>query len=266
MEDNNVIPLHDARTGVMRTVAFMSGKGSNIVKLLDVQKAMNASGGCPYEIVGLFSDTEQSNARVIAGEFDLPVFVNDLEAFCAKYERPVKDMETRALYDSITRRTLHHLDAHAIVLGGYMRKVTQPLLSHYTLINVHPADLSKVDAAGKRIYTGDKAVAKSLLAGERELRSTVHLVNKDVDQGPILMISDSVNVQEDVSAFGDEVFLKERADHYQVLLKEKGDLVIFPKVLENIARGRYGLDIEGRLYFNGKLAPKGINPRLQLIG
>ncbi|MEK6910438.1 MAG: formyltransferase family protein [Nanoarchaeota archaeon] len=265
MEDNAVIPLHDARTGVMRTVAFMSGKGSNIVKLLDVQKAMNASGGCPYEIVGLFSDTEQSNARIIAGEFDLPVFVNDLEAFCAKYERPVKDMETRALYDSITRRTLHHLDAHAIVLGGYMRKITQPLLSNYICVNVHPADLSKVNADGKRIYTGDKAVAKALFAGERELRSTVHLVNKDVDQGPILMISDAVQVNESVSALSDEGFLAERAKHYQDLLKERGDLVIFPKTLVNIARGRYGLDMEGRLYFLGNLAPKGINPRLEVI-
>lgn len=225
--------------GQMRVIGFMSGSGSNIRRLIEHERSYASEA--PYKFVALFADTEDCNVRKIGNDFGLPVFVNDLEAFCAEKGRPVKDMETRRLYDSITRRSLFDFNAHAIALGGYMRKITEPLLNNYICVNVHPADLSKVDASGKRIFTGDKAVAKALRFGERELRSTVHLADEEPDRGPILMISDAVKVEEDASSFRDESFLEERAKHYQDLLKERGDLVIFPLVLDALARGRYSI-------------------------
>jgi folate-dependent phosphoribosylglycinamide formyltransferase PurN len=58
------------------------------------------------------------------------------------------------------------------------------------IINVHPADLS-ISRAKKAYpkYRGKNAVAKAILSGERELRSTIHYVSKEVDCGKIICLS-----------------------------------------------------------------------------
>ncbi|MCZ7582520.1 MAG: hypothetical protein M5R36_03845 [Deltaproteobacteria bacterium] len=41
-------------------------------------------------------------------------------------------------------------------------------------------------------------------------------------------------------------------------MKEQGDWIVFPRTLELVARGRFGMDDAGVLHFDGVPAPRGI--------
>jgi folate-dependent phosphoribosylglycinamide formyltransferase PurN len=136
-------------------------------------------------------------------------------------------------------------------------------MSYLTLdrcINVHPADLSVLNAKRKRKYAGDNAVVDAIAAGESLLRSSTILTDRGVDTGPLLMVSDPVKVQlpEPLkSLVADRDKLLRVAEEYQNKLKEIGDWKIFPMTIEMIARGRFALDKQMRVYVDGQPAPKG---------
>ena len=75
-----------------------------------------------------------------------------------------------------------------IALAGYA-VISSALIENFLCINIHPADLSKEEK--ERKYTGLHAVEDALREGEKELRSTTHIVNDTIDGGEILLISDS---------------------------------------------------------------------------
>ena len=47
------------------------------------------------------------------------------------------------------------------------------------------------------------------------------------------------------------------AEEHQQRLKEVGDWIVFPETLEMIAKGRFALDEQKRVYVDGQPAPKG---------
>jgi hypothetical protein len=51
--------------------------------------------------------------------------------------------------------------------------------------------------------------------------------------------------------------LRQAADDHQERLKEAGDWKIFPRTIEMIARGRFALDDEHRVYVDGHPVPGG---------
>ena len=75
--------------------------------------------------------------------------------------------------------------ADALVLSGYMRATGPGVLAGFAgrLVNVHPSLLPKY--GGRGMY-GDLVHAAVLAAGESESGATVHLVEEDIDEGPIL--------------------------------------------------------------------------------
>jgi folate-dependent phosphoribosylglycinamide formyltransferase PurN len=136
-------------------------------------------------------------------------------------------------------------------------------MSYLTLdrcINVHPADLSILNAKGKRKYAGDNAVVDAIIAGEKLLRSSTIWTDRGLDTGPLLMVSDPVRVQltESLdSLVSDREKLLKVAEEHQNRLKEAGDWKIFPITIEMIARGRFAFDEEDRVYVDGQPVPKG---------
>ncbi|MCP4668777.1 MAG: formyl transferase, partial [Deltaproteobacteria bacterium] len=54
-----------------------------------------------------------------------------------------------------------------------------------------------------------------------------------------------------------ETFLKTVEEH-QERLKEAGDWKIFPRTIEMIARGRFALDENNRVYVDGDPVPEGL--------
>ena len=245
----------------MRVAGFMSGSGTNLVKILERQAELEGEpGGAPYQVVVLFTDNPASSAARIAERNGLDCIEKDILAFYrSKGHETKRDLTLRPGFDE---QILHALTPHrvdAIVLAGYMSVVTEPLLMAFAgrIINVHPADL-RILEGGKRKYTGDFAVRDAMMAGERVLRATTHVVREEVDGGEILMVSVPVQVElpEGLEARGpvrpeDRDLWNRVAEEHQGRLKEIGDWRILPKTLEWLARGRYALDSSGRVCLDG---------------
>jgi len=251
--------LHNPKQGVLRVVGLMSGSGTNLRKILEYQEKIKArEGKYLYQLVAIFSDNYQSKAGEIGRDFEIPVIIHDIESFYKKRGAPRSDLKLREEFDRMTVKMLSPFKAKVAVYGGYMSLATQPLISAFIGVNVHPADLS-IEEGGKRRWTGGHAVRDQILAGEKYLCSTTHLIEPECDMGKIFMISNPVEVQIPEGAdLKDPEQLQEISDRNQERLKEYGDWVIFPKTIEEIARGNFQTDERGNFYYQRKRIRKGI--------
>lgn len=102
----------------------------------------------------------------------------------------------RAEFDAITAETLQRLDVDVVVLLGYLYVLTAPMLDAFPgrILNVHDSDLALLGSDGRRRYRGLHATRDAILAGERETRSTLHVVTSEVGAGPIVARSESFPV------------------------------------------------------------------------
>ncbi len=253
----------DKKGRPMRVAAFMSGSGTNIMRLLEHETALTTEKGqAPFETVFIYSDRSDggSAGERIALEYGLPYFSYDIRMFHEKrgLRRSVGDktgMASRKAYDRLPEKLVRAFDVDVIALGGYM--------SYTTLsgcVNVHPADLSILTEDGRRAYVGDHAVRDAVLAGEKALRSSTLWTDEGVDTGPLLMVSEPLAVTlpkplKDMKKNPRE--LSSAVEELQERLKEVGDWQIFPRTIELIARGRFAFDRENRVYLDGRPVPDG---------
>jgi len=260
-----ITPIFDPEaTGrTMRVAAFLSGFGTNVRKLLDHQTRLKRKeGGSPFEVIFLFSDRSDGSCagEKIALEHGLPYVSYDIRAFhrIRQVERnigTVEGMHARREYDRLAAHLTDSFEIDVIALGGYMSYVTLP-----GCVNVHPADLSISAADGGRKYVGDDAVRDAIRAGEKVLRASTLWTDAGVDTGPLLMVSEPLSVA--LPAPLEELLqnperLQTVVDTHQGRLKEIGDWKIFPRTIEMIARGRFALDEENRVYVDGRPVPGG---------
>ena len=247
----------------MRVAAFMSGSGTNIIKLIEKEKALKAGEAVsPFEVIFIFSDRSDGACagEKIAFDNGLPYFSYDTRAFhrLRSLKRTVltpEGMAARKKYDRVAMRLADAFEIDAIALGGYMSYITLN-----RCVNVHPADLSIRLPDGRRKYVGDYAVRDAIAAGENTLRASTLWTDEGVDTGPLLMVSDPLSVELpqplETLRKDNKRFLQIVKEH-QKRLKEVGDWMIFPLTIEMIARGRFGLDEDNRVYVDGKPVPNG---------
>lgn len=243
----------------MRVAGFMSGSGSNLVKIIEHARALEARDGrAPYRVVAIFSDNPSSKAMEIGRNFGIPSLVRDIKAFYRERKANIKDVSARAIFDMEIVDLLKPFRIDVAAYAGYTHVVTKPLIEAFLGVNVHPADLSIMDN-GKRKYTGVQAVRDAILAGEKQLRATTHIVEPELDSGRILMISASLAVNlPDGFDLSNKDEVETIAYQHQNRLKEIGDWVIFPRTLEYIAQGKYARDAQGDIYFEGRPIPQGV--------
>lgn len=247
----------------MRVAAFMSGSGTNIMKLIEKEKWLRAKeGSSPFEVVFIFSDRSDGTCagEKIALDNGLPYFSYDIRTFHRdrSLRRTVKTPEglaARKEYDRVSKRLVKAFEIDVIALGGYMSYITLN-----RCVNVHPADLSICNTDGGRKYVGDNAVHEAIFAGETTVRASTLWTDEGVDTGPLLMVSNPLPVEIPEPP---EILLKdgekssELVNSHQQRLKEVGDWKIFPRTIEMIARGRFALDEHSRVYVDGKPVPEG---------
>lgn len=256
----DLTPLFDPKEKgrPMRVAGFMSGSGTNIIKILEKEKALRqGKGSTPFEMVFIFSDRSDGGCRGenIALEQGLPYFSYDIRSFhrIRGVRRSIatpEGLEARKEYDQLASNLVKAFDIDLIALGGYMSIITLP-----RCVNVHPADLSILSEDGKRRYTGDRAVPDAISAGEAALRSSTLWADEGVDSGPLLMVSDPlpVELQEPLETLKrDKNRFMQIADEHQERLKELGDWKIFPRTVELISQGRFAFDEKHRVYFDGE--------------
>ncbi|MBN1833535.1 MAG: formyl transferase [Deltaproteobacteria bacterium] len=247
----------------MRVAAFMSGSGTNIIRLLERERLLRSrDGSSPYEVIFIFSDRSDGlcHGERIAHETGIPYFSYDIRAFYRLRGLPrrvniLEGLSARKEYDRVAAGLIATFEIDVVALGGYM--------SYTTLnrcVNVHPADLSILAQNGERRYVGDNAVFDAIAAGETTLRSSTLWTDQGVDTGPLLMVSDPLQVELpeslDLLVKNKEKLIK-AAEAHQDRLKEIGDWKIFPQTIEMIARGRFALDESNNVHVDGDPVPQG---------
>ncbi|SDM15472.1 phosphoribosylaminoimidazolecarboxamide formyltransferase / IMP cyclohydrolase [Halogranum gelatinilyticum] len=165
---------------MLKIAGLASNRGRNLLHIAD-----QAPGGAKLSVVL----TNEEGAPVLEGasERGIPTEVVTRG-----------DDESRADHE---RRVLDRLDSYdfdIVCLDGYMRILTEEFLDDApTTLNVHPSLLPA--------FPGMDAHEQVLDAGVRTTGCTVHVVNEEVDAGPIVT-QEAVPVYED----DDEASLKSR--------------------------------------------------------
>ncbi len=247
----------------MRVAAFMSGSGTNVIRLLEKQRELeNEPGGPPFRIVFVFSDRSDGHSagESIALDAGIPYFSYDIRQFYRrkKLKKSIATpggLEARREFDSVAARLVKAFQIDIIALAGYMSYLTLD-----RCVNVHPADLSILTPQGKREYIGDHAVADAIAQGETALRASTIWTDAGIDTGPLLMVSNPVHVQLPIPLLDllkDESAFRAVVDEHQRRLKELGDWKILPLTVEMIAQGRFSLDDHNNVYVDGSPMPKG---------
>ena len=247
----------------MRVAAFMSGAGTNILRLLQHERALKEKEGrSPFEVVFIFSDRSDGSCKgeKIALERGIFYVSHDVKAFykirgLRRTAVTPQGLTARKEFDRVAAKLVEAFEIDVVALGGYMSYLTLD-----RCVNVHPADLSLLTREGKRKYVGDQAVRDAICAGEKLLRSSTIWTDQGVDTGPLLMVSGPVTVELPgpiESLVADSERLSQVAEDHQRRLKETGDWKLFPRTIELIARGRFALDEGNHVFLDGHPVPDG---------
>jgi len=195
-----------------RVAVLISGRGSNMVALIEAAKAPDY----PAEIVLVVSNVPDATGLARARQDGIATAVIDHRAFG-------KDREAfeRALDEELQARGID-----IVCLAGFMRLLTPWFVKRWSgrLLNIHPALLPQF----KGLHTHRRALEARV---ERH-GATVHFVVPEMDSGPII-VQDSVAVAKDDT---------EETLAARVLEVEHR---IYPDALRLVAEGRVTLDVPG---------------------
>jgi phosphoribosylglycinamide formyltransferase 1 len=150
----------------LRVAVLVSGHGSNLQALIDA----SASPDYPAQIALVISNVPTAYALERARAAQLPTKVIDHRAFQRR-----EDFE-RALLDGIAEHR-----AELVCLAGFMRILSPGFLRLFRgqILNIHPSLLPA--------FPGLHAPRQALNHGVKITGCTVHFVDEDTDNGPILV-------------------------------------------------------------------------------
>jgi phosphoribosylglycinamide formyltransferase 1 len=150
----------------MQTIGVLiSGRGSNLQALIDAQQQGELGGG---RIGVVFSNVEAAPGLERARRAGIAVAFRDHRGL------------PREVFDSEVVEILKAHSLELVCLAGYMRLLSPVLLRAFPgrILNVHPALLPA--------FPGVKAQRQALEHGVKVSGATVHLVDENLDAGPIV--------------------------------------------------------------------------------
>lgn len=150
-----------ARLGIL-----LSGRGSNFLALAEAV----ARGEIPAEIALVVANVAEAPGLARARELGLPAVAI-----------PHRDEPDRAAHEAKVLAALGAAGVEWVCLAGYMRLLSPAFVAAYPrrIINIHPSLLPA--------FPGVDAQARALAHGVRISGCTVHLVDEDLDSGPIVV-------------------------------------------------------------------------------
>ncbi|MEO8192225.1 MAG: phosphoribosylglycinamide formyltransferase [Gemmatimonadales bacterium] len=150
----------------VRIAVLASGGGTNLQALIDYLVGQGDRASARIVVVG--SNREGSRALDRARAATIPAEVFDASD------------DGSALLDLLDR-----YDAQLVVLAGYLKRIPPAIVNHYRgrILNVHPGLLPEFGGAG--MY-GAKVHAAVIAAGAAHTGVTVHLVDDELDHGPVI--------------------------------------------------------------------------------
>ena len=257
-------PIYDSEKGVANVAAFMSGSGSNITRLLEMEeRLLRDEGFAPYHVSVVVSDCadpSRCNARKIASEFgDLPVVESDIRDFyrlrgLTKVSLNTKEgFQVREEWTEELKRLLRPFCPDLGAYGGFVPLTN--ICAEFPCVNVHPGDLSVLmDDKPYLVGLHTVPIKRAILLGLDELRSSTILATPyteklEMDEGPVLLISEPLLLRLPEGENAKSLSRPEKADllerlasEHQDRLKEIGDWQVFPLTVKLLAEGRFSLD------------------------
>lgn len=148
-----------------RLVVFASGNGSNFEAILQAieNKELDAI------VVGLICDQSEAYCLTRAKNHGIDV---------ALFLR--KNFLDKAEMDQAIANQCDNWQAEWLVLAGYMRMISAPILRRYPrhIVNIHPSLLPK--------YRGKDAIGQAIAANEKTMGISIHYVDEGMDTGEII--------------------------------------------------------------------------------
>jgi formyltetrahydrofolate-dependent phosphoribosylglycinamide formyltransferase (EC 2.1.2.2) len=156
----------------MKIAVFVSGGGTNLQAIIDRIKDGRLKD---VEISLVIASNDNAYALQRASDNNIPSVVMSVKSF-----------ESREAWDDAVVDKLNEAGAELIVLAGYLSLLGHKTVKAYNnrIINIHPALIPAF--CGKGMY-GIKPHEAALARGVKVSGATVHLVNENYDEGPILL-------------------------------------------------------------------------------
>lgn len=172
-----------------RIGVLISGRGSNLQAIVDASRsgALNATV-----------------AVVISNRADAAGLTRAREAGIETLHLNPRDYADRDTYDRALADALRARDIVLVCLAGYMRLVGLPLLEAFPnrILNIHPSLLPA--------FRGLDAQRQALEHGVKVSGATVHIVNADLDAGPIIMqAAVPVRADDTVASLSERILVEE---------------------------------------------------------
>lgn len=189
---------------------LISGNGTNLQAIIDAIEAESLEA----EIRTVVSNKEEAYGLTRAAQHGIPRRVVDHRGF-----------HSREAYDRVLVQHLRECGIELVILAGFMRLLSPYFIRSFPnrIMNIHPALLPA--------FPGLHVQAKALEYGVRFTGCTVHFVNEECDEGPII-------VQAVVPVLPDDT---EESLTQRILVQEHR---IYPLAIRLYSEGR--LRVEGR--------------------
>ena len=195
----------------MKIAVFVSGGGTNLQAIID-----NTKDGIlkDIEITLVLSSSKTAYALERAADNGIK------SAVVSK-----KDFDSIEAWDEAVVKAVDESGAELIVLAGYLSLMGPKIVSKYSnrIINIHPALIPSFCGAGMYGIRPHKA---ALAKGVKVSGATVHFVNENYDEGPILL-------QKAVDVLPDDT-----PETLQRRIMEQCEWKILPQAIRLIADGK----------------------------
>ena len=199
----------------MKIAVFVSGGGTNLQAIIDNTKTGILKD---IEIVLVLSSSPSAYALTRAADNGIPSVV-----------MRAADYPSREQWDNEMAECVQKSGAELIVLAGYLSLLGPKTVKMYSnrIINIHPALIPSFCGAG--MY-GIKPHKAALARGVKVSGATVHFVNENYDEGPILL-------QRSVDVLPDDT-----PETLQKRIMQECEWKILPQAIRLIADGKVTID------------------------
>lgn len=195
----------------MKIAVLVSGGGTNLQAIIDNIKSGYLSG---VEISLVVASNSEAYALTRAADNGIPSAVLSKKAF-----------DSVDAWDDAMVKAIKDSGAELIVLAGYLSLLGTKLVAAYSnrIINIHPALIPSFCGAGMYGIRPHEAV---IAKGVKVSGATVHFVNENYDEGPIIF-------QKAVDVLPDDT-----PEVLQKRIMKECEQVILPKAIRYIADGK----------------------------
>ena len=149
----------------VRVAVLISGRGSNMLALSEHKRRDPARS---YKIVLVASNVPEARGLVLAKRLGIKTWAQSHQGM------------TRAGFDALLDAALEEQQIEIVALAGYMRLLSPGFVEKWEgrVLNIHPSLLP--------LHKGLDTHRRALLAGDEFAGCSVHLVDADLDSGPVI--------------------------------------------------------------------------------